>query len=68
MIQTVDSVVQGGDRRHLTPGLHQLPVRPISQNGRHVSAVVATETSIASGKSTIRYFYNVDFRNICLNA
>ncbi|XP_011611095.1 forkhead box protein K1 isoform X2 [Takifugu rubripes] len=49
VIQTVDSAVQGGDGRSLVPGLHQLPVRPIAQNGRHTSAAVATENSLASG-------------------
>lgn len=53
VIQTVDSAGQAGDGRHLAPGLHQLPVRPITQNGRHISAVVATETSLATGKSTV---------------
>lgn len=68
VIQTVDSAVQGGDGRSLVPGLHQLPVRPIAQNGRHTSAAVATENSLASGKSTgmidsmqiiaiLRFFY-----------
>lgn len=52
VIQTVDSAVQG-EGRHLAPGLHQLPVRPVTQNGRHTSAVVATETSLASGKSAV---------------
>lgn len=55
VIQTVDSAVQGADGRHLTPGLHQLPVRPITQNGRHTSAVVATETSLASGKNSVSH-------------
>lgn len=53
MIQTVDSAVQGAEGRHLAPGLHQLPVRPVTQNGRYTSAVVATETSLASGKSAV---------------
>lgn len=55
VIQSVDSAVQAGEGRHLAPGLHQLPVRPITQNGRHASAAVATETSLASGKPTVRY-------------
>ncbi|CAG5928711.1 unnamed protein product [Menidia menidia] len=48
VIQTVDSAVQGSEGRHLTPGLHQLPVRPITQNGKHTSAAVSTATSPAN--------------------
>ncbi|XP_041838219.1 forkhead box protein K1 [Melanotaenia boesemani] len=48
VIQTLDSAVQGGEGRHLTPGLHQLPIRPITQNGKHTSAVVSTATSLAN--------------------
>ena len=48
VIQTVDSAVQGGDGRNLGPGLHQLPVRPVTQNGKHTTAVVATATSLAN--------------------
>ncbi|KAM9857521.1 forkhead box protein K1 [Aulostomus maculatus] len=48
VIQTVDSVVQGGDGRSLASGLHQLPVRAVTQNGKHSSAVVATATSLAN--------------------
>lgn len=53
VIQTVDSAVQGGDGRNLTPGLHQLPVRPVTQNGKHTTAAVSTATSLAnaSGKT-----------------
>ncbi|KAM9314194.1 forkhead box protein K1 [Pholidichthys leucotaenia] len=47
VIQTVDSAVQGIDGRNLTPGLHQLPVHPITQNGKHTAAVV-TATSLAN--------------------
>ncbi|XP_028257495.1 forkhead box protein K1 [Parambassis ranga] len=47
VIQTVDSVVQGGEGRNLTPGLHQLPVRPVTQNGKHTAAV-ATATTLAN--------------------
>lgn len=56
VIQTVDSVVQGGDGRNLIPGFHQLPVRPVTQNGKHTSAAaVATEASFvnASGKIVV---------------
>ncbi|XP_010731953.1 forkhead box protein K1 isoform X2 [Larimichthys crocea] len=48
VIQTVDSAVQGGEGRNVTPGLHQLPVRPVTQNGKHTTAVVATATSLAN--------------------
>uniref|UniRef100_A0A3P8U1T4 Forkhead box K1 n=1 Tax=Amphiprion percula TaxID=161767 RepID=A0A3P8U1T4_AMPPE len=48
VIQTVDSVVQGGEGRNLTPGLHQLPVRPVTQNGKHTTAAVAMATSITN--------------------
>ncbi|XP_058496282.1 forkhead box protein K1 [Solea solea] len=48
VIQTVDSAVQGADGRNLAPGLHQLPVRPITQNGKHTTAAVATATSLAN--------------------
>ncbi|XP_041640736.1 forkhead box protein K1 [Cheilinus undulatus] len=48
VIQTVDSAVQGGEGRTFTPGLHQLPVRPVTQNGKHTTAVVATATSLAN--------------------
>nr|XP_020495369.1 forkhead box protein K1 [Labrus bergylta] len=48
VIQTVDSAVQqGGDGRNFVPGLHQLPVRPVTQNGKHTTAVVATANSLA---------------------
>lgn len=53
VIQTVDSAVQGGEGRHLTPGLHQLPVRPITQNGKHTAAAISTSASLASGKMCI---------------
>lgn len=59
VIQTVDSAAQGGDGRIVAPGLHQLPVRPIAQNGRHASAAVATENSLASGKNTGIIFFIV---------
>lgn len=48
VIQTVDSAVQGGDGRSLAPGLHQLPVRPVTQNGKHTTAAVATATTLAN--------------------
>lgn len=48
VIQTVDSAVQGGDGRNLALGLHQLPVRPVTQNGKHTTAAVATATSLAN--------------------
>ncbi|KAM4594485.1 forkhead box protein K1 [Fundulus diaphanus] len=48
VIQTLDSAVQGGEGRHVTPGLHQLPVRPVTQNGKHTTAAVSTATSFAN--------------------
>uniref|UniRef100_A0A3Q2VXZ9 Forkhead box K1 n=1 Tax=Haplochromis burtoni TaxID=8153 RepID=A0A3Q2VXZ9_HAPBU len=48
VIQTVESAVQAGEARNLTPGLHQLPVRPITQNGKHTTAAVVTATSLSS--------------------
>ncbi|XP_040003274.1 forkhead box protein K1 isoform X2 [Xiphias gladius] len=53
VIQTLDSAVQGGDGRNLAPGLHQLPVRAVTQNGKHTTTVVATAASLtnASGLS-----------------
>lgn len=48
VIQMVDSAVQGGEGRNLAPGLHQLPVRPVTQNGKHTTAAVATATSLAN--------------------
>lgn len=53
VIQAVDTAVQGGDGRNLTPGLHQLPVRAVTQNGKHTTAAVSTATSHAnaSGKA-----------------
>ncbi|XP_015245005.1 forkhead box protein K1 isoform X2 [Cyprinodon tularosa] len=48
VIQTLDSVVQAGDGRYITPGLHQLPVRPVTQNGKHTTTAVSTATSFAN--------------------
>uniref|UniRef100_A0A3P9M5S2 Forkhead box K1 n=1 Tax=Oryzias latipes TaxID=8090 RepID=A0A3P9M5S2_ORYLA len=48
VIHTVDSAVQGSEGRHLTPGLHQLPVRPVTQNGKHTMAAVSMATSLAN--------------------
>uniref|UniRef100_A0A3Q3VT55 Uncharacterized protein n=1 Tax=Mola mola TaxID=94237 RepID=A0A3Q3VT55_MOLML len=48
VIQIVDNEVQGGDGRSLAPGLHQLPVRPVTQNGKHIAAAVATEVILNS--------------------
>lgn len=48
VIHTVDGAVQGADGRSLVPGLHHLPVRPVTQNGKHTTAVVATATSLAN--------------------
>ncbi|XP_075947656.1 forkhead box protein K1 [Anarhichas minor] len=52
VIQTVDSVVQGGDGRNLVLGLHQLPVRPVTQNGKHTAVATATSLGNASGLSS----------------
>ncbi|CAB1417490.1 unnamed protein product [Pleuronectes platessa] len=54
VIQTVDSAVQGGDGhgRILTPGLHQLPVRAVTQNGKHTTVATATSLANASGLSS----------------
>ncbi|XP_062243475.1 forkhead box protein K1 [Platichthys flesus] len=51
VIQSVDSAVQGGDGhgRILTPGLHQLPVRAVTQNGKHTTVATATSLANASG-------------------
>lgn len=58
MIQTVDSAVQGGEGRNFAPGLHQLPVRPVTQNGKHTTAVVATATSFANASGRLfRYLW-----------
>jgi len=53
VIQTVDSAVQGGDGRHLALGLHQLPVPPVTQNGKHTAAAVATATSLANASGKV---------------
>lgn len=59
VIQIVDSGAQGGDGRNVTPGLHQLPVRPVTQNGKHTTTAIATEANLAnaSGKTFIRVFF-----------
>ncbi|XP_068607392.1 forkhead box protein K1 isoform X1 [Brachionichthys hirsutus] len=48
VIQTVDSAVQGVEGRSLAPGLHQLPVRLVTQNGKHATAAVAAEIGLAN--------------------
>ncbi len=53
VIQTVDTAVQGGDGRNLTPGLHQLPVRAVTQNGKHTTAAVSTATSYANASGKV---------------
>lgn len=59
VIQTLDSAVQGGEGRHITPGLHQLPVRPITQNGKHATAAVSMATSFtnASGEMCFAFTF-----------
>lgn len=56
VIQTVESAVQAGEARNLTPGLHQLPVRPITQNGKHTTAAVVTATSLANASGKTFFF------------
>ncbi|XP_072318918.1 forkhead box protein K1 [Eucyclogobius newberryi] len=53
VIQAVDSAVQGPDVRSLAPGLHHLPVRPVTQNGRHSSTVVASSAASFSNASVL---------------
>ncbi|KAM3865002.1 forkhead box protein K1 [Diretmus argenteus] len=48
VIQTVDGAGQGGEGRSLILGLHQLPVRPVTQNGKHTTAAIATATSLVN--------------------
>lgn len=68
VIQTVDSVVQGGDGRNFIPGLHQLPVRPVTQNGKHTSAAaVATEANFvnSSGKIVVSRLLIIVVNSCC---
>lgn len=67
MIQSVDSAVQGGDGWSLAPAIHQLPVRPITQNGKHATAVVATATSLANSPGESRFLSNVFCTNLIIN-
>ncbi|CAL1601204.1 unnamed protein product [Knipowitschia caucasica] len=53
VIQTVDSAVQGPDGRNSVPGLHHLPVRPVTQNGRHSSTVMASSAAGFSNTSVL---------------
>ncbi|CAB1344102.1 unnamed protein product [Coregonus sp. 'balchen'] len=49
VIQSLEGAQQGGqgsEGRGLSLGLHQLPVRPVTQNGKHTA--VATTTSVAN--------------------
>ena len=48
-MQVVEAGGQGPEGRALTLGLHQLPVRPVTQNGQHTSTVVATSLANAYG-------------------
>lgn len=61
VIQTVESAVQAGEARNLTPGLHQLPVRPITQNGKHTTAAVVTATSLANASGKTFFFFSFFF-------
>ena len=48
-MQVVEAGDPGPEGRALTLGLHQLPVRPVTQNGQHTSTVVATSLANAYG-------------------
>ena len=48
-MQVVEAGAPGPEGRALTLGLHQLPVRPVTQNGQHTSTVVATSLANAYG-------------------
>ncbi|XP_061686691.1 forkhead box protein K1 [Syngnathoides biaculeatus] len=48
VIQTVDGAAQGVDSRNLALGLHQLPVLPVTHNGKHAHATIATATNLAA--------------------
>ncbi|KAM4603702.1 forkhead box protein K1 isoform 2-T2 [Polymixia lowei] len=48
VIQSVEGAGHIGEGRSLSLGLHQLPVRPVTQNGKHATAAVATATSLAN--------------------
>lgn len=53
VIQSLEGAQQGGqgsEGRGLSLGLHQLPVRPVTQNGKHTA--VATATSVANPYGT----------------
>lgn len=48
VIQMVDSsTAQGGEGRSLALGLHQLPVRPVTQNGKHTSSAEANLANVS---------------------
>ncbi|XP_056442467.1 forkhead box protein K1 [Gadus chalcogrammus] len=51
-MQVVEAGGQGPEGRALTLGLHQLPVRPVTQNGQHTSTVVATSLANAYALSS----------------
>uniref|UniRef100_A0A4W5RBA3 Forkhead box K1 n=1 Tax=Hucho hucho TaxID=62062 RepID=A0A4W5RBA3_9TELE len=46
LLEGAQQGVQGSEGRGLSLGLHQLPVRPVTQNGKHTA--VATATSVAN--------------------
>lgn len=51
VIQMADSgVAQGSEGRSFARGLHQLPVRPVTQNGKHTSCAEANLAN-ASGEN-----------------
>ncbi|XP_052364342.1 forkhead box protein K1-like [Oncorhynchus keta] len=47
VIQSLEGAQQGAEGRGLSLGLHQLPVRPVTQNGKHTAAVAAA-TGVAN--------------------
>lgn len=53
VIQSVDSAVQGPEGRSLGPGLHHLPVRPLTHNGKHSSTVVASSAASLNNASVL---------------
>lgn len=53
------STAQGSDGRSLALGLHQLPIRPVTQNGKHTSSA---EANLANASGEIKqHFILCDF-------
>ena len=42
VIQSLEGVGLSGEGRGLSLGIHQLPVRPVTQNGKHAAVAVTT--------------------------